>query len=100
MNLNGTNLSAQFINDNISGLYSEEGTFLEIDGVSTFYKWEEMKFHSSIDWLIPVIEKIKEEYSEEISNRLAYGLCLSVVGFIKLLNGAQKAQECDARKDS
>lgn len=57
-------LISKFVNDCEMGVYSEDGDFIHssicgVDADSAFYRWEDMKFHTSWDWLMPVIEKIE-----------------------------------------
>lgn len=47
-----TKIIADFLQDNKNGLYSDEGTFLPIEGESIFTSFTDMKFHKSYDWLM------------------------------------------------
>lgn len=64
-------------------IYSNEGDFISDDinggdAESTFYKWGGMKFHRSLDWIVYIVDKIREMGNriEIISTPICYSAVL------------------------
>ena len=95
--MEGNKLIAEFIGleleETLEGLFvyaRKEQNPIKLNDIKTeFYEVNELQFHTSWDWLMPVIAKIVEDYGSGWSFEEGYDLDVrykAVVNFIKEYN--------------
>ena len=87
--LDGNKIIAEFLGIN-KKVYGETGTTYYIDG--TPYQFFKLKYHSSWDWLMPVVEEIENVLDGDVSISIKDDSCninsnyygISVEGYTKI----------------